>query len=125
MFTESLMMSCSSTLLSLARAVRTLLVGLILVVWGAAQAAPAPDCPETHAGITLPPGFCATIFADNLGHARHMAVSSSGIVYVNTWSGTYYNSDPIPSGGFLVALKDAQHMGVADVVKRFGETKGD
>jgi hypothetical protein len=39
------------------------------------------------AGLSLPRGFCATIFADNIGHARHMAVAPNGVVYVNTWSG--------------------------------------
>lgn len=119
-------MSCSyGGVFKLTRLVCSSLAGLILLGWGAAQAAAATDCPETHAGITLAPGFCANIFADNLGHARHMAVSSSGIVYVNTWSGTYYNSDPIPSGGFLVALKDTKHAGVADVQTRFGESRAE
>ena len=52
-------------------------------------------------------------------------VAPSGVVYVNTWSGIYYNSDPIPPGGFLVALKDTQNTGKADVVKRFGESKAE
>src|ERR1700726_159394 len=82
-------------------------------------------CPETDSGLTLPAGFCATIFADNIGHARDLVVAPSGVVYVNTWSGTYYNSDPIPPGGFLVALKDSQNTGKADVVKRFGESKAE
>ena len=33
-------------------------------------------CVGDNGGITLPPGFCATVFADNLGHARHMAVGA-------------------------------------------------
>src|SRR5262249_27942703 len=63
-------------------------------------------CPGEDPGITLPPGFCATVFADHLGHARHMAVAGNGVVYVNTWSGPYYGNDKLPPGGFLVALKD-------------------
>ena len=43
-------------------------------------------------GIPLPPGFCATVFADKLGHARHMVVAADGVVYVNTWSGAYYRN---------------------------------
>jgi hypothetical protein len=35
----------------------------------AQSAAPANACPSTNTGITLPTGFCATVFADNLGHA--------------------------------------------------------
>src|ERR1700722_4982933 len=98
-------------------------VALILVRLATANAASASRCPDTATGITLSPGFCASIFADNIGHARHLVVAPSGVVYVNTWSGTYYNSDPIPLGGFLVALKDTHNTGKADVVKRFGESK--
>ena len=72
------------------------------------------------AGLTLPAGFCATIFADNLGHARHMAVADDGTVYVNTWSGKYYANSPPPPGGFLVALRDTDGDGKADKVERFG-----
>jgi glucose/arabinose dehydrogenase/mono/diheme cytochrome c family protein len=71
----------------------------------------------------LSPGFCATVFADNLGHVRQIVASPGGDIYVNTWSGSYYNSDPIPDGGFLVALRDSGHSGKADRIERFGETK--
>src|ERR1700730_14043825 len=110
---------------SRARVTRCLGVTLILVRLGTASAAPTTGCPDTDTGITLSPGFCASIFADNIGHARHLVVAPSGVVYANTWSGTYYNSDPLPAGGFLVALKDTQNTGKADVVKRFGESKAE
>ncbi len=72
----------------------------------------------------MPPGFCATVFADNIGHARHMVVAPSGVVYVNTWSGDYYPpNDVLPEGGFLVALQDKTGSGKADTIERFGETK--
>ncbi len=77
-------------------------------------------CPGDNAGIKLPSGFCATVFADNLGHVRHMVVAPNGALYVNTWSGRYYHNAPPPRGGFLVALKDDQGDGKADVVQRFG-----
>ncbi|MDQ6770947.1 MAG: PQQ-dependent sugar dehydrogenase, partial [Gemmatimonadota bacterium] len=76
-------------------------------------------CANDSGGITLPAGFCATIFADTIGHARHIVVNSSGDVYVNTWSGKYYTT-PAHPGGFLVALRDTSRDGVADIVKRFG-----
>ncbi len=79
-------------------------------------------CPNDDAGLKLPAGFCATIFADGIGHARHLAVSSSGVVYVNTWSGRYYGNDTPHAGGFLVALQDTKGAGKADVAERFGET---
>jgi glucose/arabinose dehydrogenase/mono/diheme cytochrome c family protein len=80
----------------------------------------ASPCAETGTGITLPPGFCATVFADDLGHARHLVVTPDGGVYVNTWSGRYYGNTPPPPGGFLIALKDTTSDGHADVVARFG-----
>src|ERR1700690_328967 len=79
-------------------------------------------CPENDSGLKLPPGFCATVFADNIGHARHLVVAPNGVVYVNTWSGVYFNNDTPPSGGFLIALKDTKGDGHADVNVRFGET---
>ena len=62
-------------------------------------------CVGDNGGITLSPGFCATVFADKLGHARHMAVAPNGVVYVNTWSGRYYRNDTPPPGGFLIACR--------------------
>jgi glucose/arabinose dehydrogenase len=79
-------------------------------------------CPSGHTGLTLSPGFCATVFADNIGHARHLVVAPDGVVYVNTWSGRYYHNGPVPKGGFLVALKDSKRTGHADIVERFGQT---
>jgi len=79
-------------------------------------------CPRDDSGLELPPGFCATVFADGVGHARHLVVARNGVVYVNTWSGRYYGNDTPPAGGFLVALKDTTGSGKADVNQRFGET---
>ena len=64
-----------------------------------AQAA-AKTCAGDNGGITLPQGFCATVFADNVGHARHMVVAPTGVVYVNTWSGDYYGHDKLLRAGF-------------------------
>jgi glucose/arabinose dehydrogenase len=77
-------------------------------------------CPSGNGGITLPNGFCATVFADTIGHARHIAIAANGDVYVNTWSGDYYGDHPAPPGGFLVALRDTNNDGKADIIKRFG-----
>ena len=82
----------------------------------------AQACPNDDSGLTLPPGFCATVFADDIGHARHMVVAPSGVLYVNTWSGRYYGSDKPHAGGFLVALQNKTSTGKAEVAERFGET---
>jgi glucose/arabinose dehydrogenase/mono/diheme cytochrome c family protein len=79
-------------------------------------------CANDDSGLTLPAGFCATVFADGIGHARHMVAAPNGVLYVNTWSGRYYGNDTPPAGGFLVALQDKRVAGKADVVQRFGET---
>jgi glucose/arabinose dehydrogenase/mono/diheme cytochrome c family protein len=81
-----------------------------------------PACPQDDSGLKLPAGFCATVFADGIGHARHMAVATNGVVYVNTWSGRYYGNDTPHAGGFLVALQDTTGSGKADVSQRFGAT---
>src|SRR5258708_35405633 len=79
-------------------------------------------CPHDDSGLKLPAGFCATIFADGVGHARHMVVAPNGVVYVNTWSGRYYRNDTPHAGGLLVALQDTKGTGKADVSKRFGDS---
>jgi glucose/arabinose dehydrogenase len=79
-----------------------------LVLLGVAIAGPAIACDPDNAGLTVPPGFCAAIFADDVGRARHLAVAPNGDVYVNTLS------------GYIVALRDANRDGRAEVVQRFG-----
>jgi glucose/arabinose dehydrogenase len=79
-------------------------------------------CPSNDSGLKLPAGFCATVFAEDIGYARHMVVSPGGVVYINTWSGEYYDNKPPHAGGFLVALQDKSGAGKADVIERFGET---
>ncbi len=89
-----------------------------------------PNPPERKAtsvcaaesALTLPAGFCATVFADGIGHARHLVVAPDGTLYVNTWSGDYYNFDQVHEGGFLVALQDKSGAGKAGTIERFGET---
>src|SRR5882762_3988371 len=87
-----------------------------------AAEAKSQACPNDDSGLQLPAGFCATVFADDIGHARHMVVAPSGILYVNTWSGRYYGNDTPHAGGFLFALQDKSGTGKADVIERFGET---
>lgn len=82
----------------------------------------ADTCSGDNGGITLSPGFCASIFADNVGHVRHMIFAPNGVLYVNTWRGGFYRNDKPPAGGFLVALKDSKGDGHADVIERFGDS---
>jgi glucose/arabinose dehydrogenase len=99
------------------------LLALFAAQGGARAAAQTPTpCPTDDTGLHLPPGFCASIFADGIGHARHLVVAPNGVVYVNTWSGVYFGNDVPHAGGFLVALQDTLGSGKADVNQRFGET---
>ncbi len=77
----------------------------------------ATACVGNNAGLTLPSGFCATIFADSIGHGRHIAVASNGDVYVNLSPGDTAKGPPAAS---FVALRDTNHDGVADIIKRIG-----
>ena len=84
-----------------------------------AAAAP-PPCPGDNAGLTMAPGFCASIFADSVGNARHIVVAGNGDVYVTL------ETAPAPPGGrksapaSFVALRDTTKDGRADVVVRGG-----
>ena len=98
-------------------------VGPVAMAQDSPAAAAKPNaCPNNDSGLKLTPGFCATIFADKLGHPRHMVVAPNGVLYVNTWSGVYYGNDKPPDGGFVVALQDPAKTGKATVNQRFGET---
>ncbi len=89
---------------------------------GTAPEGSASVCPNNDTGLQLPSGFCATLFAEGIGHARHLVVASNGVVYVNTWSGRYYANQPVHPGGFLIALQDTTGSGRANVIERFGES---
>ncbi len=83
-------------------------------------------CVGDNAGLTLPAGICASVFADSIGQARHIVVASNGDVYV-TLEGTQPTpkNQPaappptIPKASF-VALRDSTRDGRADVVARIG-----
>jgi glucose/arabinose dehydrogenase len=84
---------------------------------GTPRASTAPDD-----ALKLPPGFQATVFAENLGGARHVAVAPNGNVYVNTWRSPYDTTRKVPAGGYVVALRDTSGDGKADLIQRFGST---
>jgi glucose/arabinose dehydrogenase len=74
----------------------------------------AIKCDPDNGGLQLPEGFCAFIVADNLGRARHIIVNENGDIYVAIRGWT----------GGIVALRDANNDGRADIIKRFGESGG-
>ena len=84
----------------------------------AAAATSEAASPDT---VTFPEGFRATVFADAIGPARHMAVRANGDVYVNTRAG---ENGKAPAGGRIVALRDTNQDGKADRIQRFGAERG-
>ncbi|HET7922487.1 MAG TPA: sorbosone dehydrogenase, partial [Gammaproteobacteria bacterium] len=76
----------------------------------------ASACAPDNGGITLPAGFCASVFADYLGTARHLVVNGNGDVYVAL-------QQPEHDGG-IAALRDTDGDGRADVIRYFGEWGG-
>jgi glucose/arabinose dehydrogenase len=63
-------------------------------------------CPEGNAGLTLPAGFCASIFADSLRAPRHLAVAPNGDVFVAVMR---------DSNAAAVFLRDSSRDGRADM----------
>ena len=82
-----------------------LLVSLAITV--SAGLAPAAEDPA----LKLPAGFTATVVHEGLGAARHLAVDSAGDIYVAGRNG-------------LMALRDTNGDGKADVTTPFGDVKG-
>lgn len=73
--------------------------------------------------IRVPKGFRATVFHPGLGQARHIAVRANGDVYVarpNQLEIKMFGQKA--AYGALVALRDTNGDGVADLVKEFGPT---
>ncbi|MFL5576985.1 MAG: PQQ-dependent sugar dehydrogenase [Gemmatimonadaceae bacterium] len=86
----------------------------------AARAACAPD----NGGITLPSGFCATIFADSVGGARHVAVAPNGDVFVQLITARKGAESGSGQTGGVLALRDTNGDGKADTSAVFGEVGG-
>jgi glucose/arabinose dehydrogenase len=73
------------------------------------KAAPAPD-------IKLPAGFSATIIAQDLGAARHIAITKTGDIYVKL--------SKLKDGKGIYRLRDTNKDGVIDEQTGFGDYPG-
>jgi glucose/arabinose dehydrogenase len=71
---------------------------------------------KPNGGITLPGGFSATVFADKLGRARHIAVNTNGDVYIK--------ATELKDGNGIIRLRDVNNDGIADSITGFGKYKG-
>lgn len=87
----------------------------VAVAQAQTRAATKLVCAPDNGGLKLPTGFCAVVVADSVNGARQIAVRDNGDVFVAT-SGRR-------SGG-VVALRDMNGDGVADVRKQFGPGPG-
>ena len=98
---------------------------LFIAACSASSGRPAADprCDAGDGDITLPPGFCASVFADEVGVARHIVVTPTGDVYVALENGNKSSGNSTrmrgPKGrGGLVALRDTNSDGRADIITR-------
>src|SRR5437868_3446373 len=94
-----------------AKFVVTLLVTLVGPVCVAAQGSARAKCDSDNAGLKLPPGFCAVIFADTVRGARHLWVAPNGDVFVSQQAAA--------NGGGVTALRDTNGDGKADERVKF------
>ena len=70
--------------------------------------------PGDTAGLTLPAGFSATVFADNLGSGRHIIARNNGDVYLALRT--------LKNGKGIAALRDKNNDGKADSIVYFANT---
>lgn len=99
---------------------RILFLMIIMAFIGACQSNPnkisdsaKPIAADTdNAGLKLPEGFSALVYADNIGHARHLAINTNGDVYVSLSN--------VKNGGGIVCLRDENKDGRADITKYHG-----
>jgi glucose/arabinose dehydrogenase len=88
--------------------------GIVALAAIGGGAAGAPACDPDNGGITLPPGFCASVVADNVGQARHLVVAPNGDVFASIMGGR-------GGGGGVVSLRDTDGDGKLDKREKFGE----
>jgi glucose/arabinose dehydrogenase len=69
-----------------------------------------------NGGITLPAGFTATVFADNLGAVRHIVVNSNGEVFAKL--------EDLNDGRGILRLQDNNKDGVAETITGFSNYIG-
>ena len=74
------------------------------------EAVQSPRCASDNGGLTLAGGFCALLVGERLGDVRHLVVAPEGDIYAAVEG----------SGGGVLALRDTDGDGQADLRKRFG-----
>ena len=82
----------------------------------ATRSARRASCAADNGGLSLPKGFCATVFADSLAGPRHLVVAANGDVFVALRGRGGQSGTP----GGIVALRDENGDGRSDRQARFG-----
>ena len=72
---------------------------------------------QENAGLKLPAGFSATLFADQIGSARHIAINDKGVLYAKL-------NYPNKAGQAIVRMEDANGDGVAEKLSGWGNYGG-
>ena len=101
---------------------RILFLMITMAFMGACQSNPNKNSAKQlaadadNAGLKLPEGFSALVYADDIGRARHLAINTNGDVYVSLSNKK--------KGGGIVCLRDENKDGRADVIKYHGVYDG-
>jgi glucose/arabinose dehydrogenase len=94
---------------------------LLCVLVGTAHA--QTQASACTAGLQLPAGFCASVFAEGASGARHIVVAPNGDVFVNTDAARARRSasgTSTTTTGGIIAFRDTNGDGKADRQERFG-----
>lgn len=91
--------------------------GILAALLAACSSSPDGSAPGCDLDLSLPTGFCAQVFADDLGALRHIGVSSNGDVYVARMATDDHT-------GGLVALRDTNADGRADLTQALPNSGG-
>jgi len=101
------------------RSPRTILIALTATIaflgaCGGRKASAVSASGGCDQSIKLPTGFCALVFSESAGPARHLVVRKNGDVIVGVL-------DVRRQVGGLLALRDTNKDGHADIAERFGD----
>jgi glucose/arabinose dehydrogenase len=91
---------------------KSILVFIITIVFIQCRNRALSTDASPNGGLILPGDFHATVVADSVGPARHLAVNNNGDIYIKLRAS-------YPDGSNVV-LKDEDNDGRADIMKKFG-----
>ncbi|WP_162341141.1 c-type cytochrome [Cyclobacterium salsum] len=87
---------------------------IILLISSCQQGPNLPEADPDNGGLFLPDGFEAVVVVDSIGRARHLTVNDNGDIYVKL-------RVPNEAGQGIVALRDTDRNGKADLIETFGD----